>query len=179
MTLGTLVIDVDRRELSVVFLDDQAQVSDVFKMTKAGGNPTPVPDLVVISPGVSSSTLVAGEPFTVSATVENRGDAPADATTLRYYLSTDASISGSDTPLGSDAVSALDPAATQALSEDAAVPEPPGTYWVGACVDAVAGEVAVSDQCSTGVQVTVEASNVLFADGFESGDASAWQKVVD
>ena len=66
-----------------------------------------LPDLVVGPPTVSDSTLTPGQSFTLSATVRNRGSARAEATTLRYYRSTDSTISTSDTAVGADAVAAL------------------------------------------------------------------------
>ena len=67
----------------------------------------PPPDLVVGSPSVSNSSPVTGASFTLSATVRNQGSGPSAATTLRYYRSTDATISGTDTQVGTDAVGAL------------------------------------------------------------------------
>ena len=53
---------------------------------------------------ISDSSLNAGESFTFSATVRNRGLGTSTATTLRYYRSTDSTISTSDTQVGTDAV---------------------------------------------------------------------------
>ena len=50
-------------------------------------------DLVVESPEISDSTLLFRHPFTLQVTVRNQGAGPADATTLDYYRSTDATIS--------------------------------------------------------------------------------------
>ena len=65
------------------------------------------PDLVVQSPSVSNVSPGPGESFTFSATVHNQGAGQAAATTLRYYRSTDATITTGDTEVGTDAVSAL------------------------------------------------------------------------
>ena len=70
------------------------------------------PDLIVESPSVSESDVEPGASFTLSATVRNGGDGEAAATTLRYYRSTDATITTGDTEVGTDAVSALAPAGT-------------------------------------------------------------------
>ena len=61
----------------------------------AGQTPPPAqkPDLIVEQPTVSKSSLAPGENFTLSATVKNEGAGSAAATTLRYYRSTDATIS--------------------------------------------------------------------------------------
>ena len=78
--------------------------------TVPGAAPPPVqtPDLVVGQPTVSKSNLTPGESFTLSATVRNRGAGSAAATTLRYYRSTNATITTRDTEVGTtDSVSAL------------------------------------------------------------------------
>jgi subtilase family serine protease len=116
--------------------------------------PAPAPDLVVISPGVSNPTPFAGEMFTINATVQNTGNAASTATTLRYYLSTDALITTGDTPLDTDAVAALEPAATSPQSTLQSIPTA-GTHWVGACVDDNGDESNSDNQCSTGVELTV------------------------
>ena len=58
------------------------------------------PDLVVQSPSVSDDSLGTGDSFTLSATVRNSGDGSSAATTLRYYRSTDSTISTGDTASG-------------------------------------------------------------------------------
>ena len=70
------------------------------------------PDLVVESPSVSDGSPDVGAAFTLSATVRNRGDGSSAATTLRYYRSTDATITIGDTPVGTDAVGALSASST-------------------------------------------------------------------
>ena len=113
------------------------------------------PNLVVQSPSVSDSTLNAGESFTFSATVRNQGAGQAAATTLRYYRSTDATISTEDTEIGTDAVSALAPAGTSDESISLTAPSTAGTYYYGACVDAVSGEPDTGNNCSSAARVTV------------------------
>ena len=117
--------------------------------------PVTTPDLVVASPTVSDDGPAAGAAFTLSATVRNDGDGESQTTTLRYYRSADAAISASDTELGTDAVEALAASGTSAASVDLTAPSSPGTYYYGACVDAVAGESDTTNNCSTAVPVTV------------------------
>ena len=115
-----------------------------------------MPDLVVGPPGVSDSTLTPGQSFTLSATVRNRGSARASATTLRYYRSTNATISSSDTEVGTDPVSALAAGASGPESIGLTAPSSAGTYYYGACVASVSEESDTGNNCSTGVRVTVE-----------------------
>ncbi len=119
-------------------------------------SPVPTaPDLVVGSPTVSDNSPVAGASFTLRATVRNRGDGASGSTTLRYYRSTDASISSSDTEVGTDAVSGLSASATSAESISLTAPSSTGTYYYGACVAAVTGESDTGNNCSSSVRVTV------------------------
>ena len=120
--------------------------------------PTGAPDLVVESPSVSDSTLNTGDSFTLNATVRNRGTGRSDATTLRYYRSSNSTISSSDTQAGTDAVGALSASGTSAESISLTAPSNAGTYYYGACVESVSGESDTGNNCSTGVRVTVSSS---------------------
>ena len=115
------------------------------------------PDLAVGSPSVSDSSPTSGATFSLSAAVRNDGDGAAAATTLRYYRSTDATITTADTSVGTDAVGGLAAAATSSESIDLTAPSAPGTFYYGACVDAVTGESDTTNNCSSAVSVTVSA----------------------
>ena len=114
------------------------------------------PDLTVGSPSVNDSSLDTGESFTLSATVRNEGAGAAAATTLRYYRSTDATITTSDAEVGTGAVEALAAGATSPESISLTAPSSAGTYYYGACVDAVAGEFNATNNCTGNVRVVVE-----------------------
>jgi len=116
------------------------------------------PDLVVISPNVSNATPLSGQSFAINATVKNQGVASSNGTTLRYYRSTNNFISVADTEMGTDSVSGLSATGTSTQSLTTSLPGV-GTLWIGACVDAVSGESSASNQCSSGVQVTVIADS--------------------
>ena len=113
------------------------------------------PDLVVTAASASEAELSPGEAFELTATVGNRGGTGASATTLRYYRSADAAITTSDTQVGTDAVAALAAGATSAESLTVNAPTAPGTYYYGACADAVAEETNTSNNCSAAVAVKV------------------------
>ena len=113
------------------------------------------PELAVVSPSVSNGTPAAGAAFTLSATVRNDGDEESPATTLRFYRSTDATITTSDTSVGTKAVAGLAASGSRSESVDLTAPSNPGTYYYGACVDAVAGESDTTNNCSSSVEVTV------------------------
>ena len=117
------------------------------------------PDLVVPGPNVSETSVETGETFWFIATVTNDGDAQSQsaATTVRYLRSTDATITESDTEEGTDEVRALLLNQGYAATIRLTAPSTAGTYYYGACVDAVAGESDTTNNCSTSVQVEVSA----------------------
>ena len=117
------------------------------------------PDLVVDSPTGDASTPAAGARFTLSATVRNQGNGSSAATTLRYYQSTDSTITTGDTEVGTDSVSGLNSSGISAESVSLTAPSSPGAYYYyGACVDEVRLESDSTNNCSTAVTVTVGAA---------------------
>ncbi|MDE0554577.1 MAG: DUF5050 domain-containing protein [Candidatus Poribacteria bacterium] len=117
-----------------------------------GGNA----DLVVgIDPiGISHLSLTPGQSFVFWIGVTNRGTDPSGVTTLRYYQSNDATISNSDTQVGSTQVPGLAADATSGGEVTFTAPSRAGTYYYGACVESVSGESNTNNNCS-GVEITV------------------------
>ena len=120
------------------------------------------PDLTVYS--ITAFTSPSGTPpggsFSLAAGVRNAGDGASPATMLRYYRSTDATITSGDMPVGTDALSALPPSGLAEESIRLTAPSSAGTYYYGACVDSVSGESRTGNNCSTGRRVTVTAGGV-------------------
>ena len=115
------------------------------------------PDLEVGAPRVSDSSPAPGAEFTLSLTVSNVGDGESPATPLRYYRSTDATITRSDTAVGTDQVGTLSPSGASAESISLTAPSTARAYYYGACVDTVTGESDTTNNCSASVKVDVEA----------------------
>jgi len=87
--------------------------------------------LIVESLSVDDNTPVPGEDFKIFATVRNAGNASSAATTLRYYLSSNSTISTGDSEIGTDSVSALSAGATSPEDKgNRDAPNTPGTYWL-------------------------------------------------
>ena len=118
----------------------------------------PAPDLVVDAPTVDTSAPAAGARFTLNATVRNQGNGRSDSTTLRYYVSTDSTITTGDTEVGTDLVSGLGASASGDESVSLTAPSTPGTYYFGACADSVSDESDTTNNCSAAVTVTVGAA---------------------
>ena len=101
-----------------------------------------------------------GDTFTISAGLRNEGDGVSPATTLRYYQSADPNIDTSDTEVGTDYVAELAASeSTSGESVELTAPSTSGTYYYGACVDAVAGESDTSNNCSSSIEFVVLAPN--------------------
>ena len=115
------------------------------------------PDLVLHGPNVNDSSPETSEAFWFIATVQNLGETQAAATTVRYLRSTDGTITRSDNLEGTDAVSALGHLQGYAATIRLTAPSTAGTYYYGACVDAVSGESSTTNNCSSSVRVTVSA----------------------
>ena len=128
--------------------------SDGVKV-EVGGDGGNEPDLVVESVSVNDSTPDAGASFRLSATVRNRGDGQSGSTTLRYYRSSNSTISTSDSEVGTDPVGQLAASANSRESIPLTAPSTSGTYYYGACVDSVSGESSTANNCSDGVRVVV------------------------
>ena len=124
--------------------------TDVIDATAAGAD-------LVAAVGAPAGALAPGEVLTLRATVRNAGGVAAPATTLRYYRSSDAAITTADTEVETTAVAALARAGAVATSLALNAPSEPGTYYYGACVDAVPEETNTANNCSAAVAVTVEA----------------------
>ena len=121
-------------------------------------------DLMIFdAPQLSKNTLKSGETFQINTRVWNRGRIPSPQTTLRYYLSTDDTLSLDDTEVANDAVPPLSgrsahPSRRRAdLSKTLTAPETSGTHYYIVCVDATPGDTDTINNCSQGIAITVEA----------------------
>ena len=170
-----------------------ASVAVVVGSGEAGRPPDPGPpgrvpldpassgaDLTVAAPMASDANPAAGASFTLSATVRNRGTAFSRFTVLRFFRSTDGTISVADTEVATVRVPGLAASGSATVSMVVSAPAAGGTFHYGACVDAAHGETATGNNCSPAVTVTVRApppgdpdlrigsTEVVSADSFSS-----------
>ena len=132
------------------------------------------PDLVASVTSVGDAgILYVGESFTINAEVHNQGTGPAASTTLRYYRSTDRMISTSDARIDTDHVDPVPVSETMPESLSRTAPSRTGTYYYGVCVDPVAGESNILNNCSQAFPATVleRTSPDLVASVTSVGDA--------
>ena len=115
----------------------------------------PAPDLVVQPLRVNHIIQKTGQPVRIKVTVHNQGNGEAAPTTLRYYRSTNATISVKDSLVGTDDVGRLTASSDSPESIAVKAPWTVGIYYYGACVDAVIGESNTSNNCSDAVRTEV------------------------
>jgi subtilisin family serine protease/subtilase family serine protease len=85
----------------------------------------------------SPTTAKNGASISLSANVKNLGTASAPASTIRWYLSTDSTITTADIPLASVSTAALNAGSSRSVSVTTTVPVDvaAGSYRIGAIVD--------------------------------------------
>ena len=116
------------------------------------------PDLVVVNT-LAAANVSPGHSLSLNATVRNQGDGASTSTTLRYYFSSDPTITTSDTEAGTNEIDSIVPSGNERNAIAVTVPSTPGKYYYGACVDAVTGESDATNNCSTATEVTVRVVN--------------------
>ena len=112
------------------------------------------PDLVVRSPTVSDADVLTRETFTLTVTVLNQNSGASIATNLRFYWSSDDTISTDDTELKSGAVSELGASETSSHTANLIAADSVGDHYYGACADVVPQESDTANNCSAAVAVT-------------------------
>ena len=113
------------------------------------------PDLVAEAPSVNPPNPAPGQFFTFSVAIHNRGNAPATATALRYFRSTDSTITSDDTEVGTRPMRVLSAPGTSFKLIRLRAPSTRGTYYYGACVEPVDGEVETGNNCSPAAELVV------------------------
>ena len=119
-------------------------VSGVITVTAPG---VPKPDLTVAALTMPA-TGATGRPLTISSTVKNAGPAPAGASTVRFYLSADATLDAGDVLLGSRALGVLAAGASSTGPTTVTIPantSAPSSYRIIAVADAL-GQVTETDE---------------------------------
>ena len=119
------------------------------------------PDLTATALSTLQTTMIRSSiTYQFRATLKNSGLASSPGFTAGFYLSTDNSFTASDLLIGSIAVGALAPGATQSVVLLAVVPAsvPPGTYYLGVIADSTSVVVEsneLNNELSTTGKVTI------------------------
>jgi hypothetical protein len=152
--------------------DADAQVTEVnennntastqLAVTSAAGSP----DLTLLTPSATPTTVTAGLTTTSSCVVSNLGPGAAGASSLKYYLSSDNLYSAGDVYLATDAVATLAASATAPFSKVLTIPAntAAGAWYLLFVADADAQVAESNESNNTGsvaltVQVTIQGCN--------------------
>ena len=152
---GTRVEDLVTGLSEPVGLALEIIAQDLGEEAPSGNLPDPAPDLVAEAPSVNPPDPAPGQFFTFSVAIHNRGNAPSPATTLRYYRSTDSTITSDDTEVGTRPMRVLSAPGTSFKLIRLRAPSTRGTYYYGACVEPVDGEVETGNNCSPAAELVV------------------------
>ena len=148
---GSNVITVE-----VTAEDDSTTKTYTVTVTRAATSIS-APDLAVLFVYTFTSPFGYSPSFILGVTVSNEGSGSSGSTTLRYYRSDDSTITSGDTEVGTDAVGSLAASGSSMESIDLTAPSAPGTYYYGACADAVSDESDATNNCSGSMAFTVPA----------------------
>jgi len=118
--------------------------------------PPPGPDLVFGLPDAETKTLIPGQSVALSVQLHNAGDQPADSASVHFLLSSDYRIDLTDPEIGFDGGAGLLAGESVTLEKLLPAPVTPGEYWIGVCANPVAGESAISNNCSTGIRIEIK-----------------------
>jgi Peptidase family M23/Divergent InlB B-repeat domain/CARDB len=145
------------------------------------GSTQQLPDLAVTVFTAPSTGAIGGQ-ITVSATVANVGAGSVGAYRLGFYLSTDTTITTSDTYLNACDMAALAAGASQTCTGPITIPSSlfPGTYYLGVFADDLgsvgessrSNNTAYSQITLSGPTYTVAVSASPSAGGTVSGDGT-------
>ena len=121
-------------------------------------------DLVIDSVSVNRTTLNPGDTFRLDTVIRNQGKVASGNTTIRYYLSSDDTISDEDTEIGTSALRSVPINETTEPRMQLTAPDTPGTYYYGVCIDSAANESDVTNNCSVGTAITVKGADLMIFD---------------
>ena len=108
------------------------------------------PDLFAfVTAAGDAAVMYVDEPSaTISALVGNEGDGTSSSTRLRFYLSSDSSITPTDdTLVGEIIVRAIGAGSSRDYSISMTAPSSEGSYYYYVCVDSVPGKSDTQDNC--------------------------------
>ena len=140
-------------EIWPVAFDKNGQGSYDLKLSC---NTPMAPDLVMNVPEISEQSVRRGQNVTVSARVENSGNGVAQASSVRFVLSTSPILLSNIKVLGTTDLAPLESAESSNESLSVPVNVTPGTYYVGSCVNADSTELDTVNNCNVSTAFSVE-----------------------
>ena len=125
------------------------------------------PDLVIESINPPGPLVGSGQ-FEMHITVKNEGALTSAETTVKYYRSTNATISETDTLIATSQPISLTGKRSFSSTLQVTAPQTPGTYYYGACVESVPDEINTDNNCSDTLQVVVMGNALEIPEGLIS-----------
>jgi len=155
----------------------QASESDTSNNTSLVATISVVnPDVSMTSFAASPTAVIIGGSMTITSSVMNVGTADiTDSFYVKYYISSDVTVTTADTYVGSRTVNGLAANATSTVSATVTVPSnlANGTYYIAAIADPtnVLDDINTSNDTSSNVALSV--SGNCTADSYEEDDSSS------
>ena len=134
------------------------------------------PDLIETNISNPPNSVTIGGNFTVTDTVTNQGDGPANSLIMQFYLSSDPVITTADVLLtGNRSVTSLSPGQSSSGTTTVTIPSAlAGTYYLGACADpgnSIVESSETNNCIASATQITVTGPDIV--ESLVSGPASA------
>ncbi len=144
---------------------EEFEFSDgVFAWNNLPSNSSAGPDVVVTDLSIANTTLTAGDTLDVDYIIRNSGDSDFGSTGIAaVYLSTNSTITTSDTLLGDESFRDLTAGGSDSEGQNFTIPGSlaPGTYWVGIIAD-TGDSISESDEGNnvsiSPIQIIIQAS---------------------
>jgi len=115
-----------------------------------------MPDLMILNQSVDDLFAEPNQALMLTTQLRNIGLQSSEASTVRFYSSTDDAIEMADTELSNQVLPALAAGADSTeLNWNLNAPLMNGTYYYGFCVDSVSEEVVTANNCSSAIEITV------------------------
>jgi hypothetical protein len=134
---------------------DQGDTTGNYTLSLECNNPA-APDLASDTPGLGATTVRPGQSLAINTTVRNNGRSTAEATRLRYYLSTTTAVTETDRLLGAGDIPELAQGGSEAETLTVPLNVLPGNYYVVTCVDPDPLELDLANNCASNGPVTIE-----------------------
>ena len=144
---------------------EEFEFSDgVFAWNNLPSNSSSGPDVVVTDLSIANTTLTAGDTLDVDYIIRNSGDSDFGSTGIAaVYLSTNSTITTSDTLLGDESFRDLTAGGSDSEGQNFTIPGSlaPGTYWIGIIAD-TGDSISESDEGNnvspSPIQITIQAN---------------------
>ncbi len=138
-----------------------------------------VADLVADWLTAPSGTFSTGDPIAISYNIDNVGGDPSNSITVKIRASVNTIISTADPLVASYTISGLAGGGTTTRNVSPATPGGlSGSYYIGMIISASDDVSTANNTTYDTVPITIVDSSMIFSDGFESGNTSAWSGTV-